>query len=1056
MEFKKKPLSSPPVVQSPKVVTQAVTVQPIDPVVQRQAEVRHNLQKQTFRPASVQRQVMQPALRAASLYGGEVQRLATERQILQREAAALGPISLEAMTQAIQRQQKEVPQIPIKPQSVGDWVTVMRFQAEQAQGRRMGAKEAAQYTALQRQVANTIAQNFRQDRQPASVRYEQYAGHLATLQGGVGSAIVANAALSLMPASERPAMQRALDEALQREAVQQAQHQAALKLHSLQRQMAELEQEATQPVFERIQQRRGAGTPLPEAIQRHLEQGLNHDLSAVRIHDDAEADKMAKGVNALAFTTGTDIYFQSGKFNPNSQSGLELLAHEVTHTVQQSKGQVGKGVDPDAGLESEARAIGRKLSRAPFTTGRHIRTASAQTARVTGALQRFSTNSPTPSRSWENKHDFGGHLQASHSELAFSISEFRVLQKGVVVGRFSTESGKGRLDGFMDSRGSVYWTAKYESGILVGKQRKFHGKVQQDTKGVPTSVQGKWEGQDAQGNTSTYTLLAKHQEAPAPDSNQSGSGSNAEGLQAVRTIVLMGKYAGDTGKLSLTIYPNGEVIGYFADVLDTPQQAYYHKGDYLEILSGKLINGVLNFETKKGKSFSGKFEKSGNSYIIKGNSFDFMQSGAEIQGAAHGLNDSVKPRTTTYQASANAARLIRGQEGFRARPYDDGVGYWTIGYGHRMTASELTRFKQIGNAYVITESEAMQLYNQDAKEKVDDVNKVLKIEITQAQFDSLLSLSYNAGSLGNLDLIDRLNAAKTHKEVNIIMLEELPRVFKAKDQNDLNKNGNTQERIGLRGLVNRRGEELTNAIGGVGNKTTTTPTHTPPDAQPPTPDTNSNYSTTIYYPMKEIRSGDTVVKNEGLANRLTSLRGQNYDVGTILIPTAEFTAINNGKPLNQNDYYGGYNVHTGWDLNWGNTATADRGMDIYSISDGIVKFAGTGSMGNTVIIHHPQLHVYSRYGHLLAISVGAGQTVKGGKTIGKLGGSGPQYNNKREIVSVKQNVFPNHLHIDFIKEDAEAVKLRNKLDIWEGSSVESVLKNYEDPYKFLKGAIYVK
>ncbi|WP_232337867.1 eCIS core domain-containing protein [Deinococcus arboris] len=128
--------------------------------------------------------------------------------------------------------------------------------------------------------------------------------------------------------------------------------------------MAELDAEATQPVLQRIQARRGSGNPLPEAVQRHLEQGLNHDLSKVRIHDDGEAHTLAKGVNAIAFTTGTDIFFQSGKFSPNTKSGLELLAHEVTHTVQQSQGRVGKGIDPDAGLESEARTMGAKLAQA--------------------------------------------------------------------------------------------------------------------------------------------------------------------------------------------------------------------------------------------------------------------------------------------------------------------------------------------------------------------------------------------------------------------------------------------------------------------------------------------------------------------------------------------------------------------------------------------------------------------------------------------------------------------------------------------------------------------
>lgn len=324
--------------------------------------VQRAIQEHTSRPVTVQRQLVQPALRAADLHTQQNKRLAVQREALQREAAALGPISPEAITQAVQRQQAPAPPVPMKPQSLGDWVTVMRFQAEQAQGCMMQTREAMQYTALQRQVANTIAQSFRQDRQPAQIRHEHYAGHLATLQRSPASAPVAAVALQLMPAGERPAVQRAVDEVLQREAEQQGQDAQAMKLHSIQRQLDELEQEATRPVMQRIQQRQGGGRALPEAVQRHLEHGLNHDLSAVRIHDDQEADKMAKKVNAVAFTTGQDIYFRAGKFNPNSQSGLELLAHEVTHTVQQSRGQVGKGIDPDSGLEQEAREMGRKLA----------------------------------------------------------------------------------------------------------------------------------------------------------------------------------------------------------------------------------------------------------------------------------------------------------------------------------------------------------------------------------------------------------------------------------------------------------------------------------------------------------------------------------------------------------------------------------------------------------------------------------------------------------------------------------------------------------------------
>ncbi|GGR98641.1 hypothetical protein GCM10008960_26640 [Deinococcus sedimenti] len=233
------------------------------------------------------------------------------------------------------------------------------------------------------------------DRGEPAARYATYGEHLATLQRHALSAPVSRVVLNMVPAAERLPLQRATDEALQR---QMAQEQAALNfdtLSSLQRQLAELDAEATQPVLRRIQARRGAGSPLPEAIQRHLEQGLNHDLSRVRIHDDAEADKLAKGVNALAFTTGTDIFFQSGRFDPNTRGGLELLAHEVTHTVQQSQGRVGRGIDPDAGLETEARTMGARLAQSgpQFGTKHTPRPRAAllvPTAPATPTVQRWA------------------------------------------------------------------------------------------------------------------------------------------------------------------------------------------------------------------------------------------------------------------------------------------------------------------------------------------------------------------------------------------------------------------------------------------------------------------------------------------------------------------------------------------------------------------------------------------------------------------------------------------------------------------------------------------
>ena len=67
---------------------------------------------------------------------------------------------------------------------------------------------------------------------------------------------------------------------------------------------------------------------------------LGADLSAVRVHTDAEADRASKAISALAFTQGSDIFFREGHYQPDSNSGRELLAHELTHVVQQTGGAV--------------------------------------------------------------------------------------------------------------------------------------------------------------------------------------------------------------------------------------------------------------------------------------------------------------------------------------------------------------------------------------------------------------------------------------------------------------------------------------------------------------------------------------------------------------------------------------------------------------------------------------------------------------------------------------------------------------------------------------------
>lgn len=77
------------------------------------------------------------------------------------------------------------------------------------------------------------------------------------------------------------------------------------------------------------------GTPLDPALRQDMEQHLGHDFSSVRVHTDRAAQQSALDVNAKAYTVGRDLVFGAGWFAPGTHEGRRLLAHELTHVVQQ-------------------------------------------------------------------------------------------------------------------------------------------------------------------------------------------------------------------------------------------------------------------------------------------------------------------------------------------------------------------------------------------------------------------------------------------------------------------------------------------------------------------------------------------------------------------------------------------------------------------------------------------------------------------------------------------------------------------------------------------------
>ncbi|MDN3670812.1 DUF4157 domain-containing protein [Echinicola jeungdonensis] len=128
----------------------------------------------------------------------------------------------------------------------------------------------------------------------------------------------------------------------------------------------------------RLNQSKGAGNSMDVDTKQEMESGFGADFSHVNIHTDDRAIQMSKEVGAQAFTHGNDIYFNQGKYDPTNQAGKYLLAHELTHTIQQ-KGRVQRKVQKtlDDGHDlTAARFAGNIKLEAAFDNEHYIKNGS--------------------------------------------------------------------------------------------------------------------------------------------------------------------------------------------------------------------------------------------------------------------------------------------------------------------------------------------------------------------------------------------------------------------------------------------------------------------------------------------------------------------------------------------------------------------------------------------------------------------------------------------------------------------------------------------------------
>src|SRR6478609_4949638 len=153
----------------------------------------------------------------------------------------------------------------------------------------------------------------------------------------------------------------------------------------------------------------GGGSPLTPDVKEEMQGRLGHDFSDVRVHNDSRAHESAQSVNAHAYTVGSNVVFQRDKYDPGSAEGKTMLAHELTHVIQQRSGPVdgsdsGGGIkvsDPSDRFEREASANAEKVMSGPAPAP----AATAQLTAESAAVQRHEAEEETAQGSFVQREE---------------------------------------------------------------------------------------------------------------------------------------------------------------------------------------------------------------------------------------------------------------------------------------------------------------------------------------------------------------------------------------------------------------------------------------------------------------------------------------------------------------------------------------------------------------------------------------------------------------------------------------------------------------------------
>jgi pimeloyl-ACP methyl ester carboxylesterase len=262
-----------------------------------------------------------------------------------------------------------------------------------------GQAAPADILALQRVAGNQAVTRLIQAKLtvgPAGDGYEQEADRVADqVVGGQPSAVSPTEGLRSGPPAQRQAQE---EEEVQTKPLLQRQAEAEEEVQMLPspdrrgaggevQRRGDGSFESGSELESRLAAHKGGGSPLPQDVRASMEPHFGADFSGVRVHTGGEAMQMNRELSAQAFTHGQDIYFGAGKYDIGSGAGRRLLAHELTHVVQQNGNVVRQEPGKVAETSIQRRYLaGVNVSAAQVQPGTTVQLARGKAGRFFGSL----------------------------------------------------------------------------------------------------------------------------------------------------------------------------------------------------------------------------------------------------------------------------------------------------------------------------------------------------------------------------------------------------------------------------------------------------------------------------------------------------------------------------------------------------------------------------------------------------------------------------------------------------------------------------------------------